>query len=244
MDEKCNEHDANYFENMEIIDTAMMEAVLDALSAYDPASFGPAQVLAALEKDRLSPSDFAALLSPSAEPFLEQMAQKAKGQTARHFGNSVGLFTPLYISNYCENHCTYCGFNCKNKINRAKLSPDEIKEELLAIRQTGLSEILLLTGESRKQSDIGYIGEAVKLAAQLFSTVGIEVYPMNSGEYAFLHQCGADFVSVYQETYDQARYKRCTLRGQKAFMPIGSAPRNGRFWAACAAWLSARFWAL
>lgn len=216
MDEKCNEHDANYFENMEIIDTAMMEAVLDALSAYDPASFGPAQVLAALEKDRLSPSDFAALLSPSAEPFLEQMAQKAKGQTARHFGNSVGLFTPLYISNYCENHCTYCGFNCKNKINRAKLSPDEIKEELLAIRQTGLSEILLLTGESRKQSDIGYIGEAVKLAAQLFSTVGIEVYPMNSGEYAFLHQCGADFVSVYQETYDQARYKKVHPAGPKS----------------------------
>ena len=107
-------------------------------------------VRAALAKDTLSPRDFGALLSPAAQPFLEEMAQRAQLETRKHFGNSVYMFTPLYIANYCENYCIYCGFNCHNQIRRAKLNYEEIEKEMQAIAATGLEEILILTGESRK----------------------------------------------------------------------------------------------
>jgi 2-iminoacetate synthase len=167
------------------------------------------------DSDSLSFYDYGALLSPAGEDLLEDMARRSKLETRKHFGNSVSLYTPLYISNHCDNHCTYCGFNCENKINRGKLSLDEIDGELKAIAATGLEEILLLTGESRKKSDIQYIGDAVKLAVQYFSTVGIEIYPLNTDEYAYLNQCGADFVSIYQETYDIDIYAKYHLSGPK-----------------------------
>ena len=110
------------------------------------------------------------------------------------------MFTPLYIANYCENHCIYCGFNCHNNIHRARSNRDEIRREMEAIAATGLQEILLLTGESRKMSDVFYIAEACKLAREYFKVVGLEVYPMNSDEYRLLHQAGADFITVFQET--------------------------------------------
>ncbi len=125
------------------------------------------------------------------------------------------LFTPLYIANYCENHCVYCGFNCRNQINRGKLSLEEIEAELVAIAATGLKEILLLTGESRFHSGIECVGEAVKLATRYFATIGIEIYPLNVDEYAYLHQCGVDFVSVYQETYNIKKYVQVHLKGPK-----------------------------
>ena len=102
--------------------------------------------------------------APAAEPFLEQMAEKAKQEREAHFGNSVQLFTPLYISNYCENQCVYCGFNCKNAIHRSRLSAEEIEKEMQAIAKTDMREVLLLTGESRTASDVQYIGEAVQIA--------------------------------------------------------------------------------
>jgi 2-iminoacetate synthase len=163
--------------------------------------------------------DYAALLSPAAETFLEDIAARARAERRKHFGNSVSLFTPLYISSYCENECTYCGFNCKNKIQRGRLSLEEINSELSAIADTGLKEILLLTGESRKRSDVIYIGEAVKLSREYFSTVGVEIYPLNTDEYAFLHSYGADFVSVYQETYDAAIYGEHHAGGPKRSYP-------------------------
>jgi len=173
----------------------------------------------ALDKNFRSPEDFAALLSPEALPFLEAMAQKAKLETARHFGNSVYMFTPLYISNYCENHCIYCGFNCHNKIKRARLSADEIEREMQAISKSGLEEILILTGESRTMSDLKYIGEACKIAHQYFKMVGLEIYPVNSDEYAYLHECGADFITVFQETYHSDRYETLHLEGHKRVFP-------------------------
>ena len=99
------------------------------------------------------------------------MAKKAVFETEKRFGNGICLFTPLYIANYCENHCIYCGFNCKNKIRRGKLSIEEMDNELKAIAKTGLKEILILTGESRHHSGVTYIGEDVKLATQYFSTI-------------------------------------------------------------------------
>ena len=105
------------------------------------------------------------------------------------------MFTPIYIANYCENYCIYCGFNCHNKINRAQLNAEEIEKEMAAIAKTGLQEILILTGESRSKSTVEYIGEACKIAQKYFKVIGLEIYPVNSDEYAYLHECGADYVT-------------------------------------------------
>ena len=208
-----------YMEGMERIESEIMDKVISARNEYTAESYTAADVKRALTKDSLDIEDFAALLSPAAEPFIEEMAQKAKQETAKHFGNSVYLFTPIYISNYCENYCVYCGFNCHNKIHRMKLNTEEMEKEMAAIAKTGLEEILILTGESRAQSDVSYIGEACKIARKYFKMVGIEVYPMNSDEYAYLQECGADYVTVFQETYDSDKYETLHLAGHKRIFP-------------------------
>ena len=111
------------------------------------------------------------------------------------------MFTPIYIANYCENYCIYCGFNCHNKIRRAQLNADEIEKEMAAIAETGLQEILILTGESKTKSNVEYIGKACEIARKYFKVVGLEVYPMNSDEYAYLHKCGADYVTAVSYTH-------------------------------------------
>lgn len=208
-----------YMEGMERINSDIPDRVLDARNQYEPDSYTAQDVRNALCHENRSIEDFAALLSPAAEPFLEEMADKAKQETEKHFGNSVYLFTPIYISNYCENYCIYCGFNCHNRIHRMKLNMEEIEKEMEAIARTGLEEILILTGESRAKSDVKYIGEACKIACKYFRMVGLEVYPMNSDEYAYLRQCGADYVTVFQETYDDARYETLHLAGHKRSFP-------------------------
>ena len=177
-----------YQPGMDNIGSEVQDEVISRMNAYDADAYTAADVLRALRKDVLSPEDFGALLSPAALPFLEQMAQRAQAETRKHFGNSVQMFTPLYIANYCENYCIYCGFNCHNKIRRAKLDMDEVEQELKAIAETGLQEILILTGESRAMSPVSYIGEAVKLARKYFRVIGIEIYPLNVDEYAYLHE--------------------------------------------------------
>ncbi len=208
-----------YQEGMEDIGSEIMDKVIPAMNAYEPNSYTSADVRRALSADRLSPQDFAALLSPAAQPFLEDMAARARAETQKHFGNSVYMFTPLYIANYCENHCVYCGFNCYNKIHRAQLNHDEIERELQAIAKTGLEEILMLTGESRSMSSIEYIGDAVSLAKKYFKNVGLEIYPLNSDEYAYMHSQGADFVTVFQETYNSDKYETLHLQGHKRIFP-------------------------
>jgi 2-iminoacetate synthase len=219
MMEDMRTNHMEYMEGMEQIDSDIMERVLARAEEYDYTRYTGSDVRRALEKEYLSTDDYAAILSPAAMPYLEEMAGKAMGSTRKHFGNSVCMFTPLYISNYCENHCVYCGFNCKNKINRGKLTFEEIEEELRTIAETGLKEILLLTGEARNMSGLQYIGEAVKLAAKYFSTIGIEIYPLNSEEYSYLKECGSDFVSVYQETYSTDKYQQVHLMGPKRIFP-------------------------
>lgn len=208
-----------YQENMEVIDSSMMDEVLKAWKDYREDAYVPADIKRALSKENLQPEDFGALLSPAALPFLEEMAVRAQQETRKHFGNSVCLFTPLYISNYCENYCIYCGFNCRNSIHRAKLNMEEIEAEMQAIAATGLEEILILTGESPKRSDLLYIGEACRLARKYFKVVGLEVYPVDSSDYAYLHGCGADFVTVFQETYDTGVYGKYHLAGRKRSFP-------------------------
>jgi 2-iminoacetate synthase len=177
-----------YMPGMEEINSDIMDQVISRMEAYDYNHYTAEDVHRALKHDHRTPQDFAALLSPAAAPFLENMAQLALEETKKHFGNSVYMFTPLYIANYCENYCIYCGFNCHNKIRRARLNPEDIEKELQAIAKTGLEEVLILTGESPKMSDVKYIGEACKIAHKYFKLVGLEVYPMNSDEYAYLHK--------------------------------------------------------
>lgn len=208
-----------YLDSMQVIDSSIMGTVLNLVDRYRSSRHTPSDVEHALAKEILSIEDFGALLSPAAEKYMEAMARKSMLETQKHFGNSVSLFTPLYISNYCENNCIYCGFNCKNRIKRGKLTLGEIDRELETIAKTGLKEILLLTGESRAKSGIEYIGDAIKLAKQYFSTIGIEIYPLNVAEYAYLQKCGADFVSVYQETYDTDKYEQLHLSGPKRSYP-------------------------
>ncbi|HBA96855.1 MAG TPA: 2-iminoacetate synthase ThiH [Lachnospiraceae bacterium] len=208
-----------YMEGMERISSDIMDKVISAVKSYDYGKYTAADVKRALDSQTCSIEDFKALLSPAAMPFLEQMAQKAKSETSKHFGNTVYMFTPLYIANYCENYCIYCGFNCYNDINRKKLNAQEIEHEMKVIADSGIEEILLLTGESRKMSDINYIGEACKMASQYFRNVGLEIYPVNSDEYRYLHECGADYVTVFQETYDSDKYETLHLMGHKRVFP-------------------------
>jgi 2-iminoacetate synthase len=165
-----------YLPDMEVLeDSSIMDQVLAHAEAYDYHRCTEQDVHRALQRDILTPEDFAALFSPAAEPFLEEIARKAQEETRRHFGNAVSIFTPLYVANYCENYCIYCGFNRYNHIRRARLTVAEAEKEMQAIAATGLEEILILTGESRKMSDPVYIGEICKAARKYFKMVGLEV---------------------------------------------------------------------
>lgn len=210
-----------YLDGMEIINSDIMQTIQKEMSNYDYNKYTSLDVQKALAKEgnACTLEDFKALLSPVAENFIEKIAIKAKEETRKHFGNSVYMFTPLYIANYCENYCIYCGFNCHNKIHRAKLDYDEIEKEMQAIAKTGLEEVLILTGESRKMSSLEYIGEACKIAKKYFKNIGLEVYPMNTEDYKYLQECGADYVTVFQETYDSDRYKDLHLGGHKRIYP-------------------------
>ena len=208
-----------YTDDMEAIDSDIMDRVIAEMNSYDADIYTAEDVKEALAAETCSVDNFKALLSPAALPFLEEIAQKAQKETRKHFGNSVAIFTPLYSANYCENYCVYCGFNCHNKIKRAQLNAEEIEKEMQAIAETGLEEVLILTGESPNKSSVEYIGEACKIAKKYFKLIGLEVYPMDSKDYAYLHECGADFVTVFQETYNSDKYKTLHLGGRKRIFP-------------------------
>ncbi|SCK02529.1 2-iminoacetate synthase [uncultured Eubacterium sp.] len=208
-----------YMKGMEQIHSDIMSRVLSQMNDYDYGRYTADDVKRALEKETCGIEEFKVLLSPAAQPFLEKMADRAKAETSRHFGNTVYIFTPLYIANYCENYCIYCGFNCYNDINRKKLSYAEMEKEMKIIADSGMEEILLLTGESRKVSSVQYIGEACKIARKYFRNIGVEIYPVNVDEYEYLHECGVDYVTVFQETYDGDKYETLHLMGHKRVFP-------------------------
>ena len=204
----------DYHDHMEPIDSDIMERTFRTAS-MDISLFTGKDVMDALYADRLDPYGFAALLSPAAETFLEDMAERAKEETQRYFGNSVNIFTPLYISNYCDNGCAYCGFNGSNNIRRAKLSLKEIEAEMARIAESGLTEILILTGESRGMTSTEFMGDCVETATKYFRNIGLEVYPLNISDYRHLRDRGADYVTVFQETYDPVRYEELHPYGPK-----------------------------
>lgn len=218
-DPSSRKNHMEYLPDMEQINSDICEKVISQMNNYDYAKYTAKDVETALAHESCTVEDLKALLSPVAEPYLEQMAQRARLETRRHFGNTVYIFTPLYIANYCENYCIYCGFNCYNHIKRMKLTPEQIEKEMRVIAESGMEEILILTGESRSMSDVEYIGEACKTARKYFKMVGLEIYPLNTDEYRYLRECGADYVTVFQETYDDKKYETLHLAGHKRVWP-------------------------
>ena len=219
QDPSCRADHMAYLPDMEKIESDIMDKVMAHMNSYDASLYTAKDVKRALQSDHCTIEDFKALISPAAEPFLEQMAQKARLETRKHFGNTVYLFTPIYIANYCENYCVYCGFNCYNDIHRMQLTMEQIEHEMKVIADSGMEEILMLTGEARVKTNIKYIGEACKLAHKYFRNVGLEIYPVNTDEYKYLHECGADYVTVFQETYDHVKYETLHLMGHKRVWP-------------------------
>jgi len=181
-----------------------------------------------LEKRSLDAGDFAALLAPAAERLLEEMAQKAHRSTLQHFGRVMLLYTPLYLSNYCINHCRYCGFSAGNRLKRQTLTLAEVEAEARVIAATGLQHILVLTGESRSHVPVEYIAGCVRVLRGYFSSIGIEVYPMDETEYRYLIETGVDSLTIYQEVYDTGIYDQVHVSGpKKDFQFRLDAPERG-----------------
>jgi 2-iminoacetate synthase len=169
-----------------------------------------------LSKDFIDEEDFLSLLSPKAEDYIEEMAQKAHRISLNHFGKSILLYTPMYLANYCVNKCVYCGYNVHNQIKRKKLTLEEVEAEAQIIYNQGFRHILILTGESRYHTPVSYIKECVTVLRKYFSSIGIEIYPLEEAEYAELIETGVDSLTIYQEVYDEAIYKEVHIDGPKA----------------------------
>ncbi len=175
-----------------------------------------ADVQRSLDRDIPDIYDFLNLLSDAAVPFLEPMAVRAGQITRQYFGRTVGIYAPMYISDYCSNYCTYCGFNCRTKFERTKLSLDQIEEEAKVVAQTGIRHILVLTGEAPDKTPMSYLEDAVRVLARHFSSVSLEIFPMDEDEYRVLKNAGADSLTIYQEVYDRKIYSQVHLKGRKS----------------------------
>ncbi len=173
------------------------------------------EVRAALSAEEPDESHFAALLSPAAQSLLEALAQRAQALTHRHFGRTIALYIPLYLSDYCSGGCVYCGFAADRNRPRQALAPAQIEAELDAIHALGFEEILLLTGERCPQADVDYLERAIRMAAARFHRIALEVFPMATDEYRRLAEAGCTAVSLYQETYQPDAYAQLHRWGPK-----------------------------
>lgn len=169
----------------------------------------------ALASPRRTLADFMALISPAAEAFLPQMAAEAERLTRQRFGNTVGFYVPLYLSNLCANDCSYCGFSMSNRLKRKTLDAEEIERECLAIKARGFDSVLLVTGEHESKVGMAYFREHLPQIRRHFSALAMEVQPLSQADYAELKTLGLDAVMVYQETYHAPSYARHHLRGNK-----------------------------
>lgn len=187
-------------------------------------------VEASLASSRRTLEDFKALISPAATPYLEQMAQLSHALTKKRFGNTIQLFAPMYLSNECNNICTYCGFSFDNKIKRKTLSASEILQEINEIKKQGFQHILLVTGEANHTVHIDYFLKALQIIKPHFANISIEVQPLEEEEYRTLHEAGIYSVLVYQETYHREKYKDYHRRGKKSnfYYRLETPDRAGR----------------
>ncbi|MGZ4048354.1 MAG: 2-iminoacetate synthase ThiH [Bacteroidia bacterium] len=173
-------------------------------------------VLNALNKEKRSLEDFKSLISPAALPHLEKMAQLSQRLTQKRFGKTIQMYLPLYLSNECQNICTYCGFSFDNKIKRKTLSDAEIIKEAEAIKTLGYDHVLLVTGEANQTVGVSYLKNAIRLMRSYFSHISIEVQPLDENEYKELIAEGLNTVLVYQETYHKEDYKLHHPKGKKS----------------------------
>lgn len=169
-----------------------------------------------LSSETITSEDFLALLSPLTDNRLEEMAITANRLTVREFGKTMQIYAPLYLSNYCTNRCTYCGFNCNNNISRSKLSLEEVHIECRAISSTGIKHIILLTGGDRVNTPFSYIKSSVEAASEYFDSISIEMYSMSEKEYEELNRVGVQNVTIYQETYNREKYREVHIAGEKS----------------------------
>ncbi|MES2454718.1 MAG: 2-iminoacetate synthase ThiH [Bacteroidota bacterium] len=160
--------------------------------------------------------DFKALISPAASPYLEQMARLSQQLTQKRFGKVVQMYVPLYLSNECNNICTYCGFSYDNKVRRKTLSAMEIIEEVAVIKEMGYDHVLLVTGEANQSVHTGYFKKVLELIRPHFAQISMEVQPLELEEYQELKPYGLNTVLVYQETYHQDDYKKHHPKGNKS----------------------------
>ena len=175
-----------------------------------------AEVERALAKSKRTLDDFLALISPAAQPYLEPMAQLCHESTKKRFGKTIQMYAPLYLSNECQNICTYCGFSLDNKIKRKTLTESEITLEVEALKKAGFDHVLLVTGEAHLIVNIQYFLKAVQQIKKDFATISIEVQPLSTEEYQQLHEAGIYSVMVYQETYHRNVYKQYHPKGKKS----------------------------
>ena len=170
----------------------------------------------ALQTTRPGIKELTALISPAATPLMDKLSEKATQLKKMHYGKTIKLYTPLYISNYCINHCLYCGFNTESKEKRRRLSIEETLKEARAIKQFGMDSILLVSGEDPKYISIEYLETVVKEMKKLFSYIAIEIYPLSEEHYRRLFNAGVDGLTLYQETYDRATYNQFHIAGPKS----------------------------
>ncbi|EDM45646.1 thiamine biosynthesis protein [unidentified eubacterium SCB49] len=173
-------------------------------------------VAVALSKTKRDLEDFKALISPAAQPYLEQMAQLSNQLTQKRFGKTIQMYIPMYLSNECQNICTYCGFSLNVDITRKTLTDAEIITEAKIIKNLGYDHILLVTGEANKTVGVDYFVNAIRLLKPFFAHIAIEVQPLDQEEYETLIDEGINTVLVYQETYKKDAYKKHHPKGKKS----------------------------
>ena len=155
------------------------------------------------------------ILNDNRPESVEELAQEAARITRQQFGRAISLYAPIYLSNFCSSHCTYCGFNSHHKIQRMKMTPEQYRKEMKFIHDQGIRNILMLTGESYTHTPVSYLKEAALIASEYFQGISLEVHPMETPEYKELFAAGVDGITVFQETYDRTRYAQVHLAGYK-----------------------------
>lgn len=171
----------------------------------------------ALARERCDVEDFMALISPAAEPYLEQMAALSRHYTEERFGKTISLFIPLYLTNSCANGCVYCGFHASNPMPRTILTFNQMEDEYRAIKKSGPFEsLLLVTGENPAKAGVKYLAQALDMAKKYFDDLKIEVMPLSAEDYRELTRHGLNGVVCFQETYNRERYNVYHPSGKKA----------------------------
>ncbi len=197
----------SFFEEIKEFESFNFKDYFNSVTTYD--------IEKSLNKTTLNRFDFLNLLSDTATPYIEQMAQQANKLTVQYFGRVISLYAPIYISDYCHNFCTYCGFSRTNNFKRKKLSIAEIESEAKVLSKTGIKHVLVLTGEDPIKTPISYLVESIKVLTKYFSSIALEIFPMDIEDYKSLIKAGADSLTVYQEVYNKDIYKDVHPRGMK-----------------------------